>query len=832
MHAGPLSLFIPLVLACSGVLGSCCASTSYYPTSITDAAGSHSSQAISVLSVNDQSGTANDWDNYVEFDSSSVPYSGTFNFNIGSTQTIKGISLHVNYLGQPWTAQRWTFALYLNPTSTSSGSWVQIGNTSSVTSGWASWTMLTLMLTSGDFTRAQDANNIIQIRLTSSNTVDNCDLDFVQLTLSSTSTSSSAASSSASVATLTTSRTSSSSSSTSGGSGSSGTKKVGLRMLILAASSSTVGVDFVQLAFDSTGVVYDFVAVSSSTSLATTLSTSSTTGKYGGIVSVTKNLLSASQQASVVAYQQTYGVKWVVVGSNPSGLAGLNAGTSTTSVGMLTLAPQFSNFGAYLNPSVSIDTKSTINWSGYGAATIIPATIADSSIATPAIFVTIGGGSPQVAAAQIKNSDGTLQLHFFIDEVADYLHSRIFAPLMVNWLSPGGIFQGARRVLFTVQPDDLFLASNLWDVTSHSNPLSDSLTYRLTDADLQSISDYYDALNPTLPEGSHVTVEWPFNGAGTTWYISPDTLFSKAKALQNKFWFLSHTWDHPCDLDTGSYAEMSGEITNNTQFTPSFLTGGLSSPQFSGDSIVTPCITGLFNGQVLKAMVDNGIVNCVGDTSVAALQSANPYHGIPTTTATNGYAGVFIVPRQALDINYDNSIPAEVVDEYNTVYSTTKSFEDIMQIQLAYALEFQLAFRHEPFMLHQANGRSFTYNDPVAGVTRSISLVTLFTDRVVRKLASYYNLPIVTQKFSDLAATWRSRYNADMCGFSATLQINGGLIVAIQVTSQQTCTVGLSGIALSGSSVSVEQVGSEITSWISLTANTLQILTLSTPISL
>ena len=56
-----------------------------------------------------------------------------------------------------------------------------------------------------------------------------------------------------------------------------------------------------------------------------------------------------------------------------------------------------------------------------------------------------------MAAAQIKSADGTLQLHFFVDEVADYHHSRIFAPLMVNLLSPGGIFLGARRLIFSVQ---------------------------------------------------------------------------------------------------------------------------------------------------------------------------------------------------------------------------------------------------------------------------------------------------------------------------------------------------------------------------------------------
>lgn len=97
-------------------------------------------------------------------------------------------------------------------------------------------------------------------------------------------------------------------------------------------------------------------------------------------------------------------MKWAIVGSNPSGLAGLQAGTSTTAVvlsfhlfhliailtfikGNLTLASAFSKFGKYLQSSASIDTKTTINWSDYGAATIIPATITDSSVATPAIMV-------------------------------------------------------------------------------------------------------------------------------------------------------------------------------------------------------------------------------------------------------------------------------------------------------------------------------------------------------------------------------------------------------------------------------------------------------------
>lgn len=59
------------------------------------------------------------------------------------------------------------------------------------------------------------------------------------------------------------------------------------------------------------------------------------------------------------------------------------------------------------------------------------------------------------------------------------------------------------------------------------------------------------------------------------------------------------------------------------------------------------------------------------------------------------------MPRQGLDIDYDITLPEEFVDEYNTMYNLHDTFEQIMQIQLLYGLELQLAFRHDPFMLHQ-----------------------------------------------------------------------------------------------------------------------------------
>ena len=53
--------------------------------------------------------------------------------------------------------------------------------------------------------------------------------------------------------------------------------------------------------------------------------------RYAGIVSAGK-ALSAAQQATIVAYQQHYGVRWAVVGSTPTGLPGVTAGAAVNEV--------------------------------------------------------------------------------------------------------------------------------------------------------------------------------------------------------------------------------------------------------------------------------------------------------------------------------------------------------------------------------------------------------------------------------------------------------------------------------------------------------------------
>lgn len=89
----------------------------------------------------------------------------------------------------------------------------------------------------------------------------------------------------------------------------------------------------------------------------------------------------------------------------------------------------------------------------------------------------------------------------------------------------------------------------------------------------------------------------------------------------------------------------------------------------------------------------------------------------------------------------------------------------------------------------------------------------------------------------------------DDCGFNADLEVkydmpillkcycsipnqlnSGGQLVAITATSEKSCEVPLSGIQLTGPNVRTQQLGHEVTSFVSMTANQPQIFTPSSPI--
>lgn len=265
----------------------------------------------------------------------------------------------------------------------------------------------------------------------------------------------------------------------------------------------------------------------------------------------------------------------------------------------------------------------------------------------------------------------------------------------------------------------------------------------------------------------------------------------------------------------------------------------------------------MYNSGALQAMLENGITACVSDESISNttvdFEPKNAYHGIWSTVERNGIEGMYFVPREALDIDYCAVDDAMVVDEYNTntppaAGADPLSFEDIMTIQRLYGVQDMISFRHDPFMMHQTNAATFTFADTLKGTTYNTSLIALFIERVLDEVITYYNLPsmcpplniflrsiaVITPQMDTIVDMFKQRDTMDSCGMTTTLGVNAkGQIVDVSVVGSATCQVSISGVTLSGSTVTMETYGPETTAWVNVAGGSAaQLFTLATPIAM
>jgi hypothetical protein len=125
----------------------------------------------------------------------------------------------------------------------------------------------------------------------------------------------------------------------------------------------------------------------------------------------------------------------------------------------------------------------------------------------------------------------------------------------------------------------------------------------------------------------------------------------------NAFAHVSHTFTHE-DQNNATFFDINREITWNQKWLTQVGIAGAT--KFSPKGLVPPAITGLHNGDALRAWATNGITQCVGDnTRPALLNQENEFWPLITTVAANGYAGVQITPRWATNIYYNVRISTQ-----------------------------------------------------------------------------------------------------------------------------------------------------------------------------
>lgn len=588
---------------------------------------------------------------------------------------------------------------------------------------------------------------------------------------------------------------------------------LGMKFLLLTQSMDDIHVILAMQTLNSLGTPFDVFSFDSINPNATlNLVDTDGSGLYYAIVS-TQDTFGASdlQMQQLENYSTTFHIKWVILYMYPNqdGASALGWGVSNATLTFASAALQYAT-GYVQNYQVNIT-----------GIYYYPSQVITSSVATgvPAINIQVAGSTNiNTVAAFINYNDGRKKLQFYVDQAKWTLHGVTLSSFWVNWVS-NGIYAGARRMSFTCQVDDVFMNTAMYDPAVKGPGTKEY--YRIVASDLQALSQWQTNKNAILPANSNIITTLAFNGETVTENggFKVDPLFLKAKQLVNQFEWETHTWDHTL-LDDLTYDETIAELFQNLQAASWLFNANLNltvPDRWSNKSMVTPAISGLYNPDALSAMFDFGIKAVVGDSSLPPLNPVNPYHGLYTTEALNGYDGIYIVPRIDTNIYYDACLPIHITNQYNDRYYSywgrNLTFEQVMQQDVINFGPLLLAFRHDPFMFHQANLRIFPY------MGKNASLISLWMDRMLDNLATYYSLPILSWSHDDLATILQAREARDACGFSGKLQVRADnlAVVAVATSSTGSCNYAITGATASTSSLlSNEVYGPDSTLWISM----------------
>jgi hypothetical protein len=325
------------------------------------------------------------------------------------------------------------------------------------------------------------------------------------------------------------------------------------------------------------------------------------------------------------------------------------------------------------------------------------------------------------------------------------------------------------------------------------------------------------------PMFSNFIIHMAFNGAGTTGRTStggyrPDTLTPEFKIYQDKFKWLSHTWDHPDSLNAQTASFIDDEITkNNAQA----IVLGLTTYDPAG--MVTPGITGLNDATYVNEAVTNGIQYVVTDTSVlnTANNGPNPSPNVGIVNTIN--SGLYMVPRHANNLFFNVADPDGWAAEYDCIYTgqapyATYTAADIKaNISQSFVVN-MLKGDMDPQMFHQPN---------LVAYDGTHSLLSDLLDETFTSYASMYKLPVLSPTLHDLAASMQARNNYNLSGVTASLVNANTANASVSITVPSISTVPSAVIPVTGlNSTGAEVYGGQNISHIQINAGQTQTLPL------
>lgn len=612
------------------------------------------------------------------------------------------------------------------------------------------------------------------------------------------------------------------------------------------------------------------------------LNSSSTRGNYGGIVIVSEvgynynnqylSALTDKQWNELYSYQSNFGARMVRLDVYPTS----DFGVSSVGGNLNDEPVSFTNTTGFATANLKTNV-------GASTASIFhtPATITNSSIAWEVARFSNTG-----SAAVINQIGNRQQMVWFMPFALDWAAtSNILQHAWIHWVTRG-LYVGFRRLYLSTQVDDMFLETELYRPQGQ--------VYRAKPQDLSTHVDWQAKLNAKMPQGSEFFIEIGHNGngdietatdltqgqslcspntaieyadqpngspeytkqpgTGTNIWPSTPTKYTwsldcaKLDELEN--WFavanqrdafahISHTFSH-ADLTNATYSDTSKEITFNQAWLKQV--GLDAAKRFSPKGIIPPAITGLHNADAIRAWMDNGIQNVVGDNTRPVLRNTqSTFWPLTTTVSGNGYAGLNVMPRWATIIYYNCDLPACTLQEWIDTSAGKGTFQDLLANARDTAVRNLMGLHWDPYMFHQANMR---VNDvpatTVNGVSGKYSLLMTWIEVVTTEMMNFTTWPFKTLKHDDIAQQFINRQVRDLCqpSMTWTTSADGANIESVDVytTGGNQCGTPIPITApttvVSTAGATVEQLGTDpLTLWVTMSGAS-RSYKLSTPIKL
>lgn len=430
---------------------------------------------------------------------------------------------------------------------------------------------------------------------------------------------------------------------------------------------------------------------------------------YGGTTGWA-SAITAQQFNAIYAYQAKYNVRTIYLDSFPGWFSGVALATGPD--GCCASDEQYVymlNSSLVPTAGLRVANMSTIGLWHY------PATITNST--TTSAFLEFAANteyaSPSVAGV-IQTISGREQMIFFLDGGTWSLTTNYLSHIWFHW-GYRGLYNGYRRVamhqqslsctlLVLIVVDDMFLDTDIWNTTTIAD--LDGQRSRINSSDLtihmEWVPQFIQSLNPGSvyfletgfngngnmdyvggltsvaarncpdsvdvndPIGPNVVQEWmkPLGSGVNQWPSKPSYDWSLSCILMDPLaqWFqnatnrdflawTSHTFTHE-DLENATYYDTNLEMSYNYHHAQ--VIGLTNATKWSNKTFIPPGISGMHNGDALRALWDNGIIGGVGDSTRPVL--CNPDNAnwpVFTTVEGNGFAGYTIIPRWASRIYYN-----------------------------------------------------------------------------------------------------------------------------------------------------------------------------------